>query len=154
DTGCATEGIDESGLFDPTDDWGIDVYGLGIRLIERNLRAPLGLTHELVKKEQGAKLVKGRLIILGSSYAIPWDTHKKSVAPSHPTLLGINERIGPLVQEYVRVAQKAARKLQGAVSKFSESPWSGDWVVAEDGGEKISFSFDKMQKSVHAAPAN
>lgn len=33
DTGCATEGITRSDLFDATDDWGIDVYGNG-RLIQ------------------------------------------------------------------------------------------------------------------------
>lgn len=150
DTGAATT-VDESGLFDPTDDWGIDVYGLGVRLIERNLRAPLGLTHELVKKEQGAKLVKARLIILGSSYAIPWDTHKANVAVGHPTLVAINEHIGPLVQEYVRVAQKAARKLKGAVSKFSETPWDGEWVRKEEGAH-VAFTYDKTEPVLPTTP--
>ena len=142
DTGGATESIRESDFFDTADDWGIDVYGLGIRLIDRNIRAPLGLRQELVRKEAGAKLVKGRLIILGSSYAIPWDTHKANVAVGHPTLLAINEKIGPYIQSYVNVAQKAARKLQKAVNKFTEAAWDGGWKRADPGGTNVSFSYD------------
>jgi YD repeat-containing protein len=142
DTGGATESIRESDFFDTADDWGIDVYGLGIRLIDRNIRAPLGLRQELVKREAGAKLVKGRLIILGSSYAIPWDTHKANVAIGHPTLLAINEKIGPYIQSYVNVAQKAARRLQKAVNKFTEAAWDGGWERTEPGGTKMSFSYD------------
>jgi hypothetical protein len=143
DTGGATESIHESEFFDTADDWGIDVYGLGIRLIERNLRAPLGMRQELVKREAGAKLVKGRLIILGSSYAIPWDTHKANVAIGHPTLLAINEKIGPFVQTYVQVAQKAARKLKKAVNEFFKvNPWDGNWERGEAGVKRVSFSYD------------
>jgi hypothetical protein len=153
DTGGASYSIRESEYFDPADDWGIDVYGLGIRLIDRNLRGPLGLRQELVKREAGAKLVKGRLIILGSSYAIPWDTHKANVAIGHPTLLAINEKIGPYVQAYVQVAQKAARKLQGAVNRFTAAQWDGRWERTEPDRKKVCFSYDFRGRGATAPDA-
>jgi hypothetical protein len=149
DTQCATGSIEHSNFFDPADDWGIDVYGLGMRLIERNVRAPLGLTQDLVQNQQAAKLVKGRLIIIGSSYAIPWDTHKMRIALGHPTLGMINETLGQFIQEYVRCARKTARGgLQNAVRHFRDNPWDGKWTSTDRGGNKIPLSYDLTKAGI------
>jgi hypothetical protein len=146
DTGCGTEAIRESNLFNVAEDWGIDVYGLGgARLIARNLRSPLGIKEDLVNKERGMALVKGRLIILGSSHATPWDTHKAKVAVSHPTLSAINSMISPVVQTYLEVAKKAAGRggvIEKAVSKFSQIPWDGQWERPATEGKSEKFTFD------------
>jgi len=89
----------------------------------------------VTKKEQGAKLVKARLLILGSKLRHPVGHAQGARGPvGHPTLVAINEQVGPLVQEYVRVAQKAARKLSGAGEQVLRGGL-GSRVGPEGGGD-------------------
>ncbi len=141
DTGCAIEGVESSSLFDTTDDWGIDVYGNG-RLIERNVRQPLGLTEVLTGQQQSAKLVKGRLLIRGSSYAVPWDTHKTRIASNHPTLAAVNEDLAQIVQAYARAAKTAGRGKKAISTKLFPNPWSRKWKATDAKGKPLSLAFD------------
>jgi hypothetical protein len=154
DTGCATGEITRSNLFDPSDDWGIDVYGNG-RLVQRNVRQLLGFSDDLIAGQQAAKLVKGRLVIVGSSYAIPWDTHKTRVISNHPTLLAINEAFLTVVQAFIKVAKIVGRREKEAITtKLMPNPWNGKWTKGISKRKSLSFVFDMDLTKQRSGTAN
>lgn len=87
---------------------GIDVYG-NYRLFDENLRSKIGLSGTrktgLAMSTPGSRLIKGKLLIIGPSEGIPWDTHKRHYIADHPVAKYLKDCFDDIYISYKKIAE-------------------------------------------------
>jgi len=104
--------------------FGIDVYGNN-RLYDEDLKLEVGFGGKpgIAITQSSARLLRGKLFILGPSEGIPWDTHKRKYITEHPVAVYIKDCFDDIYREYFRIARKIGQISEGTSTYLTDTEY-------------------------------